>query len=310
MKFYAFFSFLFLFKPFGALASTFEERLTIQVRSTSFQVGIFSPTSPPIADIFFVHGLGDKYTNHRSLFEYWNASGIRVISFDLPSHGGTTGRSINSWSISELARIVPEIETDVRSYLSDNNIPLYLAGYSIGGLVATRIVQLKKHHFFSGAIGGLILINPAIYSRLLLGEFGTITNQTLTHDQTLFEREILPRSIWDTFWFDFEILAAQSDARNDLIPTDLSVLLFLSDNDYYTVPSKILNWSKTQIIPAKREAGFNTFQCIGAMHELDNELLAYGSNFLREATVKYVLNNSSGKSFSAQALHLGPCVPR
>ena len=72
-----------------------------------------------------------------------NEKGIRVVSFDLPSHGKTQGNhwdDLDWWSFDDLSRLVEVIDHET---VEDQSRPLIIAGWSTGGLLAIRMEQMR-----------------------------------------------------------------------------------------------------------------------------------------------------------------------
>lgn len=116
-------------------------------------------------------------------------AGMRVIAFDLPSHGksyGGVSDDLDWFSFTDLADVAVVIE---RETLEDSSRPLILSGWSTGGLLALRMAQSEKRSILSRYPSGLLLFAPAVSVPACVGDaFCQITNETLTHDHTLYQR--------------------------------------------------------------------------------------------------------------------------
>ena len=74
------------------------------------RVGVVEPRHEPLADVLFLHGHADRLDNHPALFAALRDAGVRVVSFDLPSHGLTDAGAIDLWSVDDLARLASRVE--------------------------------------------------------------------------------------------------------------------------------------------------------------------------------------------------------
>ncbi len=89
------------------------------------RVGVVAPRGEPIADLLFLHGHADRLDNHAALFADLAAAGVRVVSFDLPSHGETDAGAIDRWSTADLAALAARV---VHATEQDPDRPFVLAG--------------------------------------------------------------------------------------------------------------------------------------------------------------------------------------
>ena len=104
--------------------------------SLRIHYGVFkSDTQPTRGDVLYFHGYGDTFENHLRLFKSITDAGLRVIAFDLPSHGRTSGGEwddLDWFSFGDLADVAAVIDHET---LEDSSRPLILAGWSTGGLL-------------------------------------------------------------------------------------------------------------------------------------------------------------------------------
>ncbi|UFU14044.1 alpha/beta fold hydrolase [Curtobacterium sp. C1] len=144
------------------------------------RVGVVAPRGEPIADLLFLHGHADRLDNHAALFADLAAAGVRVVSFDLPSHGETDAGAIDRWSTADLAALAARV---VHATEHDPDRPFVLAGWSFGGLLATRFVQDPvQRAAFGRPIAALALESPAVVPLPLAGGDGVSRLRALTHD--------------------------------------------------------------------------------------------------------------------------------
>ncbi len=135
------------------------------------RVGVAEPTGEPVADLLFLHGHADRLDNHAALFDALTAAGVRVVSFDLPSHGGTDAGAIDRWSFDDLAAVTGRV---LRATQQDAARPLMVTGWSFGGLLATRFVQDPAERSALGRpVRALVLESPAVAPRAFAGGDGS-----------------------------------------------------------------------------------------------------------------------------------------
>lgn len=107
----------------------------------------------PKAVIVIIHGAMEHHERYRPLADMWREHGFHVVLGDLPGHG-TTSRSrghITNFDeyIIEVSRWIEE----AKSY----QLPLFLLGHSMGGLIAIRMMQENKVD-----VNGVILSSPCL----------------------------------------------------------------------------------------------------------------------------------------------------
>ena len=141
----------------------------LQVKTLSVHYGVYQPTAPAIANVLFLHGYGDSFVNHESLFQELNNGGLRVIGFDYPSHGDTDGKiwdDLNHQSFTSLTHLAAEV---FRSSRDNTERPLFIAGWSTGGLHAVRIAQVLQFRAQFPNLAGLILLAPGVSVKKCVG---------------------------------------------------------------------------------------------------------------------------------------------
>lgn len=107
----------------------------------------------PRARVHIVHGLGEHGGRHAPLAGALVARGISCYAADLRGHGVSGGRRghVGRFDeyIDDLARLERELPGDV---------PAFLLGHSLGGLIALRAAETGQ----AGQLTGLILSAPAL----------------------------------------------------------------------------------------------------------------------------------------------------
>ncbi|KGA98778.1 phospholipase [Alkalihalobacillus alcalophilus ATCC 27647 = CGMCC 1.3604] len=106
------------------------------------------------ATIVIVHGAGEHHGRYEWLANKWNEHGINVVMGDLPGQGRTRGKRGHINSFSQYLDSVDEWVKEAEK----QEVPVYLLGHSMGGLVAIRYMMEKKNNI----IKGLMLSSPCL----------------------------------------------------------------------------------------------------------------------------------------------------
>lgn len=133
-----------------------------------------TPDQKPLGDVLFLTGFSDRADNHGPLFDEITNSGFRVISFDYPSHGETDCWNLDFHNFTTLSDLAESILSHP-NYKSTN--PLYLSGWSTGGLLAYRMAQ--RGYFLSRDLKGLVLLAPGLAIYKVPGVAGVVTQESL-----------------------------------------------------------------------------------------------------------------------------------
>lgn len=129
----------------------------------SAQAYVFEPDSAPRGTVLLVHGWTAEAASMTGLVEPLLAAGFRVVAFDLPGHGASTGRELNIplglASLAAVARVFGPLAAVV--------------SHSFGGAIALAAL--------AGSVPGeplvsarrLVLISPPSSMTLLTRQFGS-----------------------------------------------------------------------------------------------------------------------------------------
>lgn len=241
------------------------------------RMGMVAPPSPR-ADIVFVHGHADRLDNHAALMSAWVRAGFRVIAFDLPSHGSTHVQAIDAWSFDDLYKLVRLVE---RTTVARTDRPLFLAGWSFGGLVVTRLAQTPKALAgFTRPVRGLVLLAPAVDVFPFAGGDGIARASTLTHPpHAAVAGPPRPAAPLLNPVFAVRLLAAAAAGRHTDLPKGLPALVLAADEreDLYVKERSVVRW-------ARQNPGAQVYQCPQARHSLDNEPYPIGPAVAARAT--------------------------
>jgi alpha-beta hydrolase superfamily lysophospholipase len=108
----------------------------------------------PKAAVLLIHGLGEHCQRYEHLADALNKAGVSLYSMDLPCHGKSEGSRghVETFDVFEQAALslYASIEVDV---------PIFLLGHSLGGLIASHFLIGHQDKF-----RGAMLSAPAIQS--------------------------------------------------------------------------------------------------------------------------------------------------
>ncbi|MDP4086770.1 MAG: alpha/beta hydrolase [Bacillota bacterium] len=106
------------------------------------------------AVIVMVHGAMEHHRRYGWLIEMWRTSGFHVIMGDLPGQGMTTrsGRG----HIDSFDEYIIEVKDWVQAAYR-YELPVFLLGHSMGGLIAIRLLQVERLK-----LAGVILSSPCL----------------------------------------------------------------------------------------------------------------------------------------------------
>jgi alpha-beta hydrolase superfamily lysophospholipase len=268
--------------PVPGMTTSVRKSLTAQIRVGTMGTGT-------AGDVIFLHGFADRFDNHLPLFEAFVAKGLRVITFDYPSHGESCGFSIGTFGFTGLADLAADIAKDARR---DNKKPLYLAGWSTGGLLAVRIAQgLERKRF--PRLDGLALFAPGVDVKLLSPAISGVSNETLTRNENPPHRgPIRPSSVTEVPVFATELTFNSGLSRDpkEVFPSGLPTLVFTGgqNEDLYANSEGVEKW-----VNARRATGatITGLKCAGGFHELDNEPEPMG-NAVRSAAASFLASTN------------------
>ncbi|MBL7670237.1 MAG: alpha/beta fold hydrolase [Bdellovibrionaceae bacterium] len=282
------------------------ERAFVNHGSLQVHYGVFKPKdTPTVGDILFFHGYGDTFENHIPLFTEWNRIGLRIIAFDFPSHGKSNGFMWNDldWysfqCLAEIANLVRNVT------LENSSRPLFLSGWSTGGLLAIRIVQSEKMRALFPPIRGLVAYAPGVSVRKCVGNlFCHITNDTLTHNDLLQNRTIYPASPLYRVNFAAKLLVNAQLSWIQALPSEIPTLVFVAgdEEDRYVKSKDLKSWVSFQ--RSEFSAPVFALQCPGAKHELDNEPNQFGGQQVRSLSAGFIDSLIHGRPLGTVN---GPC---
>lgn len=106
------------------------------------------------AVIVMVHGAMEHHRRYGWLIEMWRLSGFHVIMGDLPGQGMTT-RSRRG-HIDSFDEYIFEVKDWIQTAYQFN-LPVFLIGHSMGGLISIRLLQEERMN-----LAGVVLSSPCL----------------------------------------------------------------------------------------------------------------------------------------------------
>lgn len=111
----------------------------------------------PRSIVFVLHAAYGSSDLFYPIADYLKTRGIMVVGIDYRGHGRTGGQAGGKLGdFHEFKDIYSDVITLVEHYQVKFNVPIFLLGYDIGGLIAVQIANLIKEPILEG----LILISP------------------------------------------------------------------------------------------------------------------------------------------------------
>ena len=263
------------------------KRLSVDGGNVQLRVGEARPSGEPVADILYMHGFSDRMDNHKPLFDQWTKRGARVVAFEYPSHGETCGLGLEAYTFTDFVDFATVVEKDM---VEDEKRPLYLAGWSTGGLIATRIAQ--GYRDVSRPVAGTMLFAPGIAVHVVLGEVTLDSLTSIAHPPHT--GPIAPTRPALYGLFSAGLLLQSYEARNEPFPATIPTILFTGGekSDTYADTAGLEAWvgeQRKHAAPAK----ISLVTCEGGKHELDNEAEPIGQE----------VRSMAGEFFSAATKH-------
>lgn len=120
--------------------------------------GPANESATPKAVVMLVHGLGEHCQRYEHLGKHLNNAGYALSSMDLPCHGQSDGirGHIDSFDVYENA--VLELYSHTTALYPD--VPVFLLGHSLGGLIATKFLLNHQDKFSGAMLSGAAIQSP------------------------------------------------------------------------------------------------------------------------------------------------------
>lgn len=270
---------------FASQGDFFDEEFTIptlqtalDLVNTNVEVGTFKARPNDVANVIFLPGFADRFNNHEELLTQLHESGMRVISYNYPGHGLSTG-VIWFWGIKHVAGIMKDVlnspQLQSGPYALNRRLPVILVGWSTGGTIAIRTAQAWAPDVLPQdmRLAGVVAITPALLARPLVGDGWSrlgmfVKAEDLTRNPRGMRYPPKPSStIIGAGGFAASLELASIAAKVSSAP-NVPTMLMIADNDQdkFAFANLSANWVKNQ--PLKPVYGF---QCKGAKHGLEFE---------------------------------------
>ncbi|GAA4715272.1 alpha/beta hydrolase [Brevibacillus fulvus] len=110
------------------------------------------------ATLVLIHGTGEHHGRYRHVAQYLNERGYDVRTGDLPGSGRSPGRRGHVERFEDYLTAVRLWMSEARGETGADH-PVFLLGHSLGGLIATRYVQVYAE---DSGVDGLILSSPCL----------------------------------------------------------------------------------------------------------------------------------------------------
>jgi acylglycerol lipase len=128
------------------------------------------PDGKPKTALLICHGLNEHSGRYAQLAAFFTARGFAVYSMDLIGHGRSSGTRSYVEHFSQFGQ-------DLLIYLDlvqqwQPGIPVFLAGHSMGGLIAADILIDHQDRFKGAVLSGSLVLAPDYVSRatIILGQ--------------------------------------------------------------------------------------------------------------------------------------------
>lgn len=101
------------------------------------------------AAVLLIHGLGEHCERYSALSKAFNGAGYAVASVDLPGHGQSAGQRGHIDSFADFEEAALALHAQIQQWHPE--IPIYLLGHSMGGLIAAHLL-IEHQDLFKGAL--------------------------------------------------------------------------------------------------------------------------------------------------------------
>lgn len=269
----------FVFSGSAWANDVFPHEFKLEVMETSINVGTFSPRTDDAATVIYLHGYADTMNNHRELLHLFHDGGLRVLSFDYPSHGRSGGQ-IWFWSIDQVAALVKEI-LDHPSFTSgplaiDRKLPVILVGWSTGATIAIRTAQTWRNKVLPKdmRLAGIIGFAPGLPARAFVGDgVSRLGVKVKVEDLTRNPKAIKYPPYPETTVFGSGFFAGSLKTASEVAywkgSTQVPTLLLIADHesDFFADANSSAYWVRT----AGRNNPTFGFQCANSYHGIEFE---------------------------------------
>lgn len=119
-----------------ATAATIKEKKVVAADGTALHTICMMPQAKGRCKgtVLFAHGLGAYATSNQEFFDYLVAQEFAVISYDLRGHGKSEGEPRGGFD--DFEDLIHDMTAVYKAYQKEIVQPLYVVGFSLGGLIA------------------------------------------------------------------------------------------------------------------------------------------------------------------------------
>lgn len=110
---------------------------------------------PARAVILLAHGLGEHCGRYQAFADYFLARGVSVVAPDHLGHGASPGTRTHLEGFEDYLRPLEELREMITQWYLE--IPCFLIGHSMGGLIAARFLLEHQEKFAGAALSGAAL---------------------------------------------------------------------------------------------------------------------------------------------------------
>ncbi|WP_141433745.1 alpha/beta hydrolase [Bacillus sp. 03113] len=217
------------------------------------------------AVVVIVHGAMEHHRRYGWLIEMWRLSGFHVVMGDLPGQGMTT--RTRRGHIDSFDEYIFEVKDWVQAAYQFE-LPVFLIGHSLGGLVSIRLLQEERLN-----IAGLILSSPCLglikYPSKLLNMASFGLNKLfpslrvpsgLTIDMATRNQDVREADMNDTLyitkvsirWYRELIYAIHVAFENMEKMQDIPLLVMQGGDDKIVNKQTVKNWFNQSTLSEKR----------------------------------------------------------
>lgn len=100
------------------------------------------------AALLFAHGFGTHVGRHTATFEFLNQQGVTVYAYDQRGHGRSPGQR----GFVDVGKLVADFTKARHAISKATDLPLILAGHSMGGVVAARSALDEPQNLVAAAL--------------------------------------------------------------------------------------------------------------------------------------------------------------
>lgn len=124
------------------------------------------PVGSPRGAVLLAHGLGEHSGRYQGLADFLCPRGFALIAPDHPGHGRSPGRRAHIDRFEDFFPPLDKLRATIARWYPD--LPCFLLGHSMGGLIAARYLLDRQSQFAGAALSGAALAVPDEPPRVLL----------------------------------------------------------------------------------------------------------------------------------------------